>query len=159
MNFVLIQRCILLTCKNNINLKVYKKVSSISCDKVFTERVLITKPNVQLNQKNFHTSALQFNIETSLNNTKELKNKKETNYQPTQLKKRPKKRKSLSTDKGNIESWSVKALSTSEEYNLEALLQHLRQQQLYEPHTIATSTTCKYVKLINLKSTNILYLK
>ncbi|XP_076388660.1 required for meiotic nuclear division protein 1 homolog [Megachile rotundata] len=141
MNFITIQRCIILTCKSNINFSVCKKFSTISFNKVFTERVLITKSNLQLNQKNLYTSALQFNTEALFNKPQELKNKKENNYPVTHLKKRPKKRKSLSADKGNTESWSVRALSTSEEYNLEDLVKGLLQEQLYEPHTITTSTS------------------
>ena len=138
-----IQRCIFLTCKNNINVNICKKFSTvISANKVLIERVLITKSSLKFNYKNLlHTGTIAFNIEKPLNKPKEIKNKSDNGYSAVQLKKRPKKRKSLSTDIGTVNTGIVKALSTSEEYNLESLVQGLNQQQLYEPNIITTSTS------------------
>lgn len=41
----------------------------------------------------------------------------------------------------------MKALATSEEYNLESLVEGLIEQNLYIPSSINTSTTCEYIKI------------
>lgn len=99
-----IQRCIFLTCKNNVNVNVCKKFSTvISFNKVLIERVVITKSSLQFNYKNLlHTGAIAFNVEKPVNNVKEIKSKSDNSYSAVQLKKRPKKRKSLSTDVGTV---------------------------------------------------------
>ncbi len=43
------------------------------------------------------------------------------------------------------QAWTVKALATAEEYNLETLAYGLLNQQLYIPSKISTSTSRKYL--------------
>ncbi|XP_076181064.1 required for meiotic nuclear division protein 1 homolog isoform X2 [Ptiloglossa arizonensis] len=63
------------------------------------------------------------------------------NYPAFELKKRPKKRhKSSPSNDVNIEEWSIRALATAEEYDLEGLTEGLLKQNLYIPDNIATST-------------------
>ncbi|XP_011883039.1 PREDICTED: uncharacterized protein LOC105570452 [Vollenhovia emeryi] len=58
-----------------------------------------------------------------------------------QLKKRPSRRsRSVISDRiSQSDGWTVKALTTAEEYNLEALAYGLLDQQLYVPSKISTS--------------------
>ncbi|CAK9832830.1 hypothetical protein ANTRET_LOCUS9609 [Anthophora retusa] len=146
MNYT-IQRCVTLTCKRNVNFDVSRKFSTnfVLLERVLMKRILVTKSPVKCN--NFlYCTKVQFN--ESKPDTSSLTQKIENNYSAGQLKKRPKKRKSLSTDKAVLDAWYVRALSTSEEYNLEALAQGLNHQKLYSPNVISTSTSCKYIKII-----------
>ncbi|CAK9796534.1 hypothetical protein ANTPLA_LOCUS855 [Anthophora plagiata] len=146
MNYT-IQRCVALTCRRNVNVDVSRKFSTnfVLFEHVLTKRILVTKSRVNCNNLLYCTN-VQFN--ESKPDTNSLLQKIENNYSVGQLKKRPKKRKSLSTDKAILNAWYVKALSTSEEYNLESLVQGLNQQKLYSPNVISTSTSCKYIKII-----------
>lgn len=137
-----IQQCVTLTCRNSINFDVYRRLNTalICCERVLTKRILTTKFSLQLNNNSsLHTNGiLSKQINSSLNL---LKEKNETNYAAVQLKKRPKKRKTVAPEEKSSTAWSVKALATSEEYNLEALVQGLLQQNLYSPSSISTSTS------------------
>lgn len=63
-----------------------------------------------------------------------------------QIKKRSSKRKTVIHDKiVKPNEWTVKALSTAEEYNLEALSYGLLDQQLYIPSKISIATNRKYL--------------
>ncbi|CAL7948957.1 unnamed protein product [Xylocopa violacea] len=145
-----VQRCVTLMCKKNISFDIFGKINtiSISCDHVLTKRILMTKFSLWGNHNNtLHTTRVLF--EQTKSSSKIAGNKSEKNYAAaSQLKKRPKKRKSLSTDEKHYNAWNVKALATSEEYNLEALVEGLLQQQLYLPSTISTTTSCKYIRII-----------
>lgn len=62
---------------------------------------------------------------------------------PLQIKKRPLRKKKPFSDEEDIPIpgfWKVKALATAEEYNLEALMEGLKQQDLYIPKKFLTST-------------------
>lgn len=97
----------------------------------------MTKFSSQLYHKNsLHTTKVRFKEIKS--NLKLFEN--QNNYSSVQLKKRPKKRKSLSTNEEINTSYRMKALATSEEYNLESLVEGLIEQNLYIPSSINTST-------------------
>lgn len=100
----------------------------------------MTKFSWQINHKKLsHNTSVRFqNVKSSLKLNEQTGEAQ--NYPGGQLKKRPKKRKSISTEEEGHDAWSVKALATSEEYNLEALVRGLIQQNLYIPNTISTST-------------------
>ncbi|XP_071865118.1 glutathione synthetase isoform X1 [Bombus fervidus] len=140
MNYT-IQRFVILTCRSNINFNISRKINTVftSYNHALTTRVFMTKFSLQLHHNNLlHTTKVQFQKDKS--NLKLLTNKDANNYSSVQMKKRTKKRTAVSTNDEISTAYNVKALATSEEYNLEALAQGLIEQQLYEPSNIKTST-------------------
>lgn len=92
----MIHKYITSICRNNINFDTYRKINTvfISCYDVLTTHVFMTKFSSQLYHKNsLHTTKVRFKEIKS--NLKLFEN--QNNYSSVQLKKRPKKRKSLSS--------------------------------------------------------------
>lgn len=92
----MIYRYITSICRSNINFDTYRKINTIftSCNDALTTHVFMTKFSLQLYHKNLlHTTKVRFKEIKS--NLKLFEN--QNNYSSVQLKKRPKKRKSLST--------------------------------------------------------------
>ncbi|KAK0097080.1 hypothetical protein PV326_003369 [Microctonus aethiopoides] len=87
-----------------------------------------------LSQRNLHEKSVQ--LKTS-----------DSTILNSQLKKRPLRKKKLISDKETSLSgfFSVKAMTTAEEYNLENLLKGLLSQDLYVPKTIHTTGKCKQI--------------
>ncbi|XP_020718392.2 required for meiotic nuclear division protein 1 homolog isoform X3 [Bombus terrestris] len=140
MNYT-IQKFIILTCRNNINFNITRKINTVctSYYHALTTRVFMTKFSLQLHHNNLlYTTKAQFQKDKS--NLKLLTNKDPNNYSSVQMKKRTKKRTAVSTNDEMNTAYNVKALATSEEYNLEALVQGLIEQNLYVPSSIQTST-------------------
>ncbi|XP_051160026.1 required for meiotic nuclear division protein 1 homolog [Leptopilina boulardi] len=108
-------------------------------------------------QRNFITVTSQFFTNSKLekqsiffNNAKYCTQKKDSHLKPVkeiisplQIKKRPLKKKKSYNDEEDIPVpgfWKVKALATAEEYNLEALMEGLKRQDLYIPQKFRTSS-------------------
>ncbi|KAK1138057.1 hypothetical protein K0M31_002545 [Melipona bicolor] len=137
----MMQRCIILMFRSNINFDVCRKTHTVftTCNCPLTTRILMIKSSAQLYHNNLlYTSKVQF--EKVKSNLKVLPTKSTDDFSITQIKKRLKKRKPIATNETNA-AYSVKALATSEEYNLEALVQGLTEQKLYMPSSINTSTS------------------
>ncbi|XP_076231534.1 required for meiotic nuclear division protein 1 homolog isoform X2 [Calliopsis andreniformis] len=143
MNSTIIQRCILLIGKGNINFNVCRKLSNklTSYENTLIKSAVFAKINFQYNRYNqLHTKKAQ--CEKVASDSKSDTCEKESNYSSIPLKKRPKKRQnSISNNEDQFGEWNVKALATSEEYDLEGLVQGIKEQQLYVPDTISTSTS------------------
>ncbi|XP_060820349.1 glutathione synthetase-like [Bombus pascuorum] len=140
MNYT-IQRLVILTCRSNINFNIFRKINTVftSYNHALTTRVFMTKFSLKLHHNNLlYTTKVQFEKDNS--NLKLLTNKDANNYSSVQMKKRTKKRTAVSTNDETSTAYNVKALATSEEYNLEALAQGLIEEKLYEPSNIKTST-------------------
>ncbi|XP_076664067.1 required for meiotic nuclear division protein 1 homolog isoform X1 [Andrena cerasifolii] len=136
-----IQRYILSKCRGSINLNACREICTtfISCDRTLVKPVFAANLNLQFNRNNFlHTDNIRY--ETTPSNIKAIPHKIKNNYPSTQLKKRPKKRKNtFSNNDETVGAWNVKALATSEEYDLEGLVQGLMEQKLYIPDVTFTS--------------------
>lgn len=103
MNYTM-QRCITLTCRSNINFDVCRKFTTtlVSCNRILTRCAVTPKWNLQLNQINsLYSTSTSTQFECAESNLKTVAKKCDNNYSAVQLKKRPKKRKSLSTDEEN----------------------------------------------------------
>lgn len=127
--------------RSNINFDVCRKIHTVFtiCNRPLTTRILMIKSSAQLYHNNLlYTSKIQF--EKVKSNLKVLPTKSTDDFSITQIKKRLKKRKPIATNETNA-AYGVKALATSEEYNLEALVQGLTEQKLYMPSSINTSTS------------------
>lgn len=97
MNYT-IQRFIILTCRNNINFNISRKINTVlaSYNHALTTRVFMTKFNLQLHHNNLlYTTKVQFQKDKS--NLKLLTNK-DGNYSSVQMKQRTKKRTAISTN-------------------------------------------------------------
>ncbi|XP_068972865.1 required for meiotic nuclear division protein 1 homolog [Bombus flavifrons] len=139
MNYT-IQRFIILTCRSNINFNISRKINTVftSYNHALTTRVFMTKLGLQLRYNNLlYSTKVQFEKDKS--NLELLTDKSANNYSSVQMKKRTKKRTAVSTNDEMSTAYNVKALATSEEYNLENLVQGLIEQKLYVPSSIQTS--------------------
>ncbi|CAH0549201.1 unnamed protein product [Brassicogethes aeneus] len=112
---------------------------------------------VHFNLKNNGLSFLQNDVMKFRHNTvKHLQiynfaNQSNDNLSSMQIKKRPvRKKKSIEVDKDVSGLFNVVAYATSEEYNLEALLEGLRKQDLYEPRLIENTEVVHAVAKIKV---------
>ncbi|KAK2575857.1 hypothetical protein KPH14_007231 [Odynerus spinipes] len=143
MNCTILQKLVVAQCRRNIKCNIYHKFRNFSMTsqkKIVIPVKCSIKVNVYICNRLFYNKAQHFkNVVT---------NKKgiEENISMLQLKKRLLRKKNViageeaSTVPG---VWTIKALATAEQYNLEGLEAGLLSQQLYEPRKICTSTNRK----------------
>ncbi|KAI4491634.1 hypothetical protein M0804_003026 [Polistes exclamans] len=139
MSCAILNRLVLIPCRQSINCGIYRKVENVF---TFTQKK-ITVPlsysvnmNVFISCRSFHKIQFLQNIATNKTGIQE-------NISTLQLKKRSiRKNKQVVGEEASLTPgvWIIKALATAEEYNLENLEAGLLSQQLYIPQKICTST-------------------
>ncbi|XP_043497648.1 required for meiotic nuclear division protein 1 homolog [Polistes fuscatus] len=139
MSCAILNRLVLIPCRQSINCGIYRKVENVF---TFTQKK-ITVPlsysvnmNVFISCRSFHKIQFLQNIATNKTGIQE-------NISTLQLKKRStRKNKQVVGEEASLTPgvWILKALATAEEYNLENLEAGLLSQQLYIPQKICIST-------------------
>ncbi|KAL6258738.1 hypothetical protein P5V15_010688 [Pogonomyrmex californicus] len=139
MSIAIIQRLVIASCRHKIDVDIYRRI--VPCLSIFRARTEFPVHDVSLTHKRYlHDSTIcleKFHLKENVNGITD-------NISTLQIKKRPSRRnRSLINDgfkNPKPNTWSVKALVTAEEYDLENLAYGLLDQQLYIPNKISTST-------------------
>lgn len=142
----MIQRIAISSCRGKVDIDAYRRILLPSLS-VLRERTAVTEAGSSvchacvIHKRPFHESTILRELERI--NPKESGISVTDDISTFQMNKRPARRsrvviKDDKTPKSN--AWSVKALTTAEEYDLETLAYGLLDQQLYIPDKISTST-------------------
>lgn len=139
----MIQRLVISSCRGKIDINAFRRIkSSLS---ILQQSAAVIKTGFPVNRtciihkRSFHNSANYLEKINSKKNGIGVINDIST----FQIKKRPSRRNRIVMNDDKIlrpNTWTVKALATAEEYNLETLAYGLLDQQLYVPSKISTST-------------------
>ncbi|XP_011695110.1 PREDICTED: uncharacterized protein LOC105454280 isoform X1 [Wasmannia auropunctata] len=146
MSLAMIQRIAISSCRGKVDIDAYRRILLPSLS-VLRERTAVTEAGSSvchacvIHKRPFHESTILRELERI--NPKESGISVTDDISTFQMNKRPARRsrvviKDDKTPKSN--AWSVKALTTAEEYDLETLAYGLLDQQLYIPDKISTST-------------------
>ncbi|KYN02712.1 hypothetical protein ALC62_06512 [Cyphomyrmex costatus] len=147
MNFATIQSLVISSCKDKINIDTYRRI--VPSLNILRERIAVITAGFSIHhmcivhKKHFHSSTVHLEKVNLKENQIGINNVSST----FQIKKGPSRRNRIIINDDKIpklNAWTVKALATAEEYNLETLAYGLLDQQLYIPNKISTSTNRKY---------------
>ncbi|KAL0118032.1 hypothetical protein PUN28_009014 [Cardiocondyla obscurior] len=141
MSLAMIQRLVLSSCRGKITINLPQRIAS-SLNVLLEKTVTIKDRNSAhytcIVRRSFHESAISMGNISPKENDCDIVG----NIPALQMKNSPirRSRNTRNTQVPKPNTWTVKALATAEEYNLEALAYGLLDQQLYIPSKIPTST-------------------
>lgn len=144
MILAMIQRLVISSCRSKIDIDTYRRI--IPSLNILRERTAVMKAEFSIyhmciiHKKHFYNSTICLDKVNPKENRIDIVD----NVSTFQIKKRPSRRnRAIITDDKipKLNEWTVKALATAEEYNLETLAYGLLDQQLYIPSKISTSTS------------------
>lgn len=134
---ITVQRLLLNAIKpTNLNTFHNVGIAVIQTQRNFITVTTTSLTNARKEYKNVFFNNAQYCTKKDFKSIKEI-------ISPLQIKKRPLRKRKLCNDEEDTPVpgfWKVKALATAEEYNLEALMEGLKQQDLYIPQKFRTST-------------------
>ncbi|XP_008203478.1 required for meiotic nuclear division protein 1 homolog [Nasonia vitripennis] len=134
---LLTSRCLFLTKSNaTFSISILRNLS-ITFDKPSKIQRIFSQKNAKKANSLFSNASTML-LEKKLNAVKGI----QENISALQMKKRPLRKKKTVTDEDETTMpgfWTVKALATADEYNLESLMDGLLKQNLYTPMEIRTS--------------------
>lgn len=142
MNVNIIHRTLLIKCWNSLGVNVCRKFSSVvalSPNKTFPRFKQVFGLQAQCTSSFIHSNS-QISSNIMKNNVAKNQNGNSV-MGATKKKATRKKRFIMENEELHSHIWSVKAMATAEEYNLEELLVGLTNEQLYIPHKIPTSAS------------------
>ncbi|KYN32556.1 hypothetical protein ALC56_13037 [Trachymyrmex septentrionalis] len=144
----MIQRLVISSCRGKIDIDTYRRI--IPSLNILRERTAVIKAEFSIyhmctvHKKHFYNSTIYLDKINPKENGIGIVD----NVSTFQIKKRsPRRNRAIINDDKipKLNAWTVKALATAEEYNLETLAYGLLDQQLYIPSKISTSTSRKYL--------------
>lgn len=141
MNVKIIQKTLSTKCWNSVSVYICRKFNSttaLSVNKTLTKlkQFAELKPQPPSSFIQIHNS-----YKSNLVNGKLANDKKNNDEVVAKKRSTRKKRFVMESEETSSNIWTVKAMATADEYNLEKLLVSLIDQQLYIPHKIPTSTS------------------
>lgn len=139
MNCTILPKLLVAQCRRNINFDIYHQIRHFS----ISSKKRIDTPLKYFITVNVYNCNRFFHKDQYIKNAATNKNIVQENVSTLQLKKRPVRKKNVIMEEEKSSTpgvWTVKAIATAEQYNLESLEAGLTSQQLYIPHKICTST-------------------